>query len=79
MELVWLFNLGITFYHYLQAVEIELLITWYNPTSRSELHFAGEEMIAQWKSKPVSEKLLRDVTRLAWDLSPVLAVYLPTR
>lgn len=63
----------------LLAVEIELLITWYNPTSRSELHFAGEETITQWKSKPVSEKVLRDITRLAWDLSPVLAVYLPTR
>ncbi|CAH1390658.1 unnamed protein product [Nezara viridula] len=63
----------------LLAVEIELLITWYNPMGRSELHFPGEEMISNWKSKPVNEKALRDITRLAWELSPVLAVYLPTR
>ncbi|XP_073997967.1 phosphatidylinositol 4-kinase III alpha isoform X1 [Rhodnius prolixus] len=63
----------------LLAVEIELLITWFNPTGRTELHFPGEDNIATWKSKPVSEKVLRDVTRLAWDLSPVLAVFLPTR
>lgn len=60
-------------------MEIELLITWFNPTGRTELHFPGEDNIATWKSKPVSEKVLRDVTRLAWDLSPVLAVFLPTR
>ncbi|BET02066.1 Phosphatidylinositol 4-kinase [Nesidiocoris tenuis] len=63
----------------LLAVEIDLMITWFNPTARAELHFPGEEHIVNWKSKPVSEKVLRDTTRLAWDLSPALAVYLPVR
>ncbi|XP_024081194.1 phosphatidylinositol 4-kinase alpha isoform X2 [Cimex lectularius] len=63
----------------LLAVEIELLITWCNPTGKAELFFPGEENIANWKSKPVLDRGLRDITRLAWDLSPVLAVFLPTR
>lgn len=55
------------------------MITWYNPTGRADLHFPGEENIANWKSKQVTDKVLRDTTRLAWDISPALAVFLPVR
>lgn len=32
-----------------------------------------------WRNKNVTEKQWQDYTRLAWDISPVLAVYLPER
>lgn len=63
----------------LLAVEIEFLITWHNPTSRPDLNFPGEDTIAVWKAKTVSERTLRDTARLAWDISPTLAVFLPDR
>lgn len=63
----------------LLAVEIEFLIVWHNPSSRTEFHVPGEDMIAAWRSKTLVEKTWRDYTRLAWDISPVLAVYLPAR
>ncbi|KAG8287986.1 phosphatidylinositol 4-kinase alpha [Homalodisca vitripennis] len=63
----------------LLAVEIEFLLIWHNPTSRPDLNFPGEDTIAAWKSKTVSERTLRDTARLAWDISPVLAVFLPDR
>lgn len=63
----------------LLAVEIEFLIVWHNPSSRIELHVPGEDTIAAWRSKTVVEKTWRDYTRLAWEISPVLAVFLPVR
>ncbi|CAH0558143.1 unnamed protein product [Brassicogethes aeneus] len=63
----------------LLAVEIEFLIVWHNPTGRPELQIPGEENIASWRAKPITDKHWHDYTRLAWDISPVLAVYLPTR
>lgn len=39
----------------------------------------GEENIAAWRGKTVTEKLWRDTARLAWDISPTLAVFLPLR
>ncbi|KAK0074484.1 hypothetical protein PV325_008278, partial [Microctonus aethiopoides] len=62
----------------LLAVEIELLLAWYNPGSRPELVISGEAAIAEWRAKSINERW-RDYTRLAWDISPVLAVYLPIR
>lgn len=64
---------------FFKAVEIEFLLTWHNPSSRPDLHFPGEDIIAAWKSKTVSERTLRDTARLAWDISPALAVFLPER
>lgn len=37
------------------------------------------EDIANWQLKNMTDKQWRDYTRLAWNISPVLAVYLPTR
>lgn len=63
----------------MQAVEIEYLTVWHNPTSRPELLIPGENNTASWRAKTISDKQWHDYTRLAWDISPVLAVYLPTR
>lgn len=63
----------------LLAVEIEFLIVWHNPGSRTELHVPGEDTIAAWRSKTVVDKTWRDYTRLAWEISPPLAVFLPVR
>lgn len=63
----------------LLAVEIEMMIVWYNPTCRGELLLAGEENLATWSSKTLTDKQWQDFTRLAWEISPVLAIYLPER
>ncbi|XP_015600220.1 phosphatidylinositol 4-kinase alpha isoform X2 [Cephus cinctus] len=62
----------------LLAVEIELLLVWRNPGGRQDLTLQGEASIAEWRSKAMNERW-RDYTRLAWEISPVLAVYLPVR
>lgn len=66
----------------LLATEIEFLLAWHNPLSCPELVIPGEETIAAWRTQTVSqtaEKSLRDMVRVAWDVSPTLAVYLPHR
>ncbi|XP_017786237.1 PREDICTED: phosphatidylinositol 4-kinase alpha isoform X2 [Nicrophorus vespilloides] len=63
----------------LLAVEIEFLIVWHNPSSRAEYSLPGESNVAAWRDKAITDKQWRDYTRLAWDISPVLAVYLPER
>ncbi|CAK1541773.1 unnamed protein product [Leptosia nina] len=63
----------------LMAVEIEFLVTWHNPHSRPEQAIPGEDNITTWRSKPNTERTWRDYTKLAWDISPTLAVFLPER
>lgn len=63
----------------LVAVEIECLITWYNPLSNLDDRIPGEEVITGWRSQQVTERGWKDLVRLAWDISPTLAVYLPSR
>ncbi|KAF5285106.1 hypothetical protein FQA39_LY16795 [Lamprigera yunnana] len=63
----------------LLAVEIEFLVVWHNPSSRPELQVTGEGNIAAWRAKTNTDRQWQDYTRLAWDISPVLAVYLPVR
>ncbi|XP_013774772.1 phosphatidylinositol 4-kinase alpha-like [Limulus polyphemus] len=63
----------------LLAAEIEFLITWHNPMALPEKHVPSEETIAAWHSQPVTERMWRDTARLAWDISPSLAVYIPCR
>lgn len=63
----------------LLAIDIEFMITWHNPNGIAEHHIAGEETISAWRNQPVTERSWKEITRLAWNVSPVLAVYLPTR
>jgi phosphatidylinositol 4-kinase len=63
----------------LLAIEIELLITWHNPTASPEASNYGEETISKWRNQPMTVRLWKETARLAWDISPTLAVYLPCR
>ncbi|XP_075984283.1 phosphatidylinositol 4-kinase III alpha isoform X2 [Anticarsia gemmatalis] len=63
----------------LMAVEIEFLVTWHNPHGRVEQAVPGEDIIATWRSKPNTDRHWRDYAKLAWDISPTLAVFLPER
>lgn len=60
-------------------MEIELLITWYNPNSSPDFFIPGEEAVTEWRTRPVKLHLWRDYTRLAWAYNPTLAIYLPQR
>lgn len=63
----------------LQAVEIEFLITWYNPNSSPHLTISGEEAVNEWRARPLKLNVWREYTRLAWAYSPALAIFLPQR
>lgn len=63
----------------LLAVEIEYLITWYNPNFSIDMVIPGEEAVNEWRLRPVKFTVWRDYTRLAWVHSPMLAIYLPQR
>ncbi|KAI1292021.1 Phosphatidylinositol 4-kinase alpha [Halotydeus destructor] len=63
----------------LLAVDIEFLITWHNPNNLMENHVPGEETISAWRSQQLTDRAWKDNTRLAWNISPTLAIYLPTR
>ena len=60
--------------------EIERLSTWHNPMARPELSFTGLESLVNWANQTVfTERIWRDLVRLAWHISPDIAVYLPAR
>ncbi|XP_068156850.1 phosphatidylinositol 4-kinase alpha [Drosophila tropicalis] len=63
----------------LLAVELEFLITWYNPNSLPDLIIPGEEQITEWRQRPSKPNVWRDYARLAWCYNPALAVFLPQR
>lgn len=60
-------------------MEIEYLTVWHNPGSATELHVPGEDIIATWRNKTVTDKILKEHIRIAWEISPKLAIYLPLR
>lgn len=60
--------------------EIERLSTWHNPLARPELSFTGMESLVNWANQTVfTERIWRDLVRLAWHISPDIAVFLPAR
>lgn len=63
----------------LLAIEIEFLISWYNPLNLSDLAIPGEETVLKWFNQPMNQRNLREIVRLAWNISPSLAVFLPCR
>ena len=53
--------------------------TWLNPQSLPELQLPGESVVQSWRAQAVTERVWRDNIRLAWDISPVLAVRMAGR
>ncbi|XP_056020742.1 phosphatidylinositol 4-kinase alpha-like isoform X2 [Ostrea edulis] len=64
---------------HLLANLIDTFNTWHNPLELTENKIKDEDKVALWRSALVSERQWRDIARIAWDISPVLAVYLPSR
>lgn len=66
----------------LLATEIEFLLTWHNPMSQPELHIPGQDTVSAWRLQTLSqttERSIRELVKLAWEISPTLAVYIPHR
>ena len=60
--------------------EIERLSTWHNPLAQLDLNFTGLELLVTWANQTVfTERSWRDLVRLAWHISPDIAVFLPAR
>ncbi|XP_011502431.1 PREDICTED: phosphatidylinositol 4-kinase alpha-like [Ceratosolen solmsi marchali] len=62
----------------LLVVEIELLLVWANPGGQQDFTVSGEQIIAKWRAESKNGSY-RECTRLAWEISPILAVFLPVR
>ena len=62
-----------------QANFIDSLITWHNPLETPELRVPDEEKIAAWRANALTEKQWRENATFAWEISPTLAVGLPSR
>lgn len=65
----------------LLAVEIDFLVTWYNPLALPEMQInpKSEEALAGWRARPIKFNVWKDYTQLAWSYNPALAVFLPQR
>lgn len=63
----------------LLAAEVEFFSTWLNPLSLPELQLPGEDVVNSWRAQQITERVWRDNVRLAWDISPVLAVRMAAR
>lgn len=57
----------------------EFFATWLNPLAQADLQLAGEDTVNSWRANAVTERSWRDNVRLAWDISPVLAVRMASR
>lgn len=60
--------------------EIDYLATWHNTTADANLKFPGEEQLSKWSTQTVfTERVWRDLVKLAWHICPHLAVHLCAR
>ena len=63
----------------LQASAVEQFTTWHNPLELLELKVPDEEKVFAWHNQVVTEKQWREYARLAWEVSPTLTVFFPSR
>ena len=65
----------------LLAVEIDFLVTWYNPLALPEMQInvKSEESLAVWRARPIKLNVWKEFTQLAWSYNPALAVFLSQR
>ncbi|KAK3083088.1 hypothetical protein FSP39_013642 [Pinctada imbricata] len=63
----------------LMASTIDTFITWHNPLEMEEKRIKDEDKIAIYRNQVFTERQMKEHARTAWDISPVLAVYLPSR
>ena len=60
--------------------QIEYLSTWHNTTADVNFKFPGEEQLTKWSTQAeFTERVWRDLVRLAWHISPHLAFHLCAR
>jgi hypothetical protein len=64
--------------------EIERLCVWYNPRATPDKQLPGETTVVQWRQSTLRDvrtegRLMRDSARIAWQISPALAVHLLAR
>lgn len=62
----------------LLSVDIEFFLTFLNAL-QTEPQVEGENSINAWLAHSFTERTLKDTVKLAWEISPTLAVYLPLR
>jgi phosphatidylinositol 4-kinase len=65
----------------LLAVEMDFLVTWYNPLANPEMQVnpKTEEALATWRARPIKINLWKDNVQLAWSYNPALAIFLSQR
>ena len=66
-------------YVFIQANEIERLVTWYNPLNQNDLHISAEEKVSEWRNHSITDKQWVEFVRMAWDIAPALAVFIAIR
>jgi phosphatidylinositol 4-kinase len=52
---------------------------WYPASFWPERKFPDDDKVSLWLNQPVTVKNWREHVRLSWEISPILAVYLPLR
>ena len=65
----------------LLASEYDRWVVWYDPLNvlADDLAEVNETKLPAWMNQLVTPKMLREYARVAWQISPVLAVYLPPK
>jgi phosphatidylinositol 4-kinase len=60
-------------------MQVDVLMAWHNPLNSGDLIISGEATINTWRLMKSSDKMWRESVQLAWEINPILAVYLPQR
>lgn len=62
----------------LLSFEIEYFLVFLNAL-QTEPQVEGENLISTWRAGNLTERYWKEIVKLAWEISPTLAVYLPCR